>query len=71
MATLEQFKDILVKKLGFKEHQINTGEGNGIASTVEGLDDKAEFLVTTTVGNCYAAFNHKGATLSEGRSKPL
>ncbi len=68
MATLEQFKDILVKKLGFKEHQINTGEGNGIASTVEGLDDKAEFLVTTTVGNCYAAFNHKGATLSEAEA---
>ena len=42
MATLEQFKDILVKTLGFKEHQINTGEGNGVASTVEGLDDKAE-----------------------------
>lgn len=68
MATLEQFKDILVKTLGFKEHQINTGEGNGVASTVEGLDDKAEFLVTTTVGNCYAAFTHNGATLSEAEA---
>lgn len=68
MATLEQFKDILVKTLGFKEHQINTGEGNGVASTIEGLDDKAEFLVTTTVGNCYAAFNHNGATLSEAEA---
>lgn len=68
MATLEQFKDILVKTLGFKEHQINTGESNGVASTIEGLDDKAEFLVTTTVGNCYAAFNHNGATLSEAEA---
>ena len=68
MATLEQFMDILVKTLGFKEHQINTGEGKGVASTVEGLDDKAEFLVTTTVGNCYAAFNHNGATLSEAEA---
>ena len=68
MATLEEFKDILVKMLGFKEHQINTGEGNGVASTVEGLDDKAEFLVTTTVGNCYAAFIHNGATLSEAEA---
>ena len=68
MATLEQFKDILVKTLGFKEHQINTGEGDGVASTVEALDDKAEFLVTTTVGNCYAAFTHDGATLSEAEA---
>ncbi len=68
MATLEQFKGILVKTLSFKDHQINTGEGAGIASTVEGLDDKAEFLVTTTVGNCYAAFTHNGATLSEAEA---
>ncbi len=68
MATLEQLKDILVKSLGFKAHQINTGEGNGVASTVEGLDDKAEFLVTTTVGNCYAAFKHNGTTLSEAEA---
>jgi len=68
MATLEQFKDILVDTLGFKEHQINTGESDGIASTVEGLDEKAEFLVTTTVGNCYAAFNHDGGTLSEAEA---
>ncbi|NQV49130.1 MAG: N-6 DNA methylase [Candidatus Marinimicrobia bacterium] len=68
MATLEQFKGVLVDTLGFKEHQINTGEGDGIASTVEGLDDKAEFLVTTTVGNCYAAFNHDGGTLSEAEA---
>ncbi len=68
MATLEQFKGVLVDTLGFKEHQINTGEGDGIASTVEGLDDKAEFLVTTTVGNCYAAFIHDGGTLSEAEA---
>lgn len=65
MEILEQFKNILVESLGFKEYHINTGEGEGVASTIEGLDDKAEFLVTTTVGNCYAAFKHKEATLSE------
>jgi type I restriction enzyme M protein len=69
MATLEQFKDFLVSDLGFKAHQINGGDGSGVATTVEGLDEKAEFLVATSVGNCYAAFTHAGsATLSESEA---
>ncbi|HFT0375066.1 TPA: class I SAM-dependent DNA methyltransferase [Enterobacter mori] len=69
MATLDQFKDFLVSDLGFKAHQINGGDGSGVASTVEGLEEKAEFLVSTSVGNCYAAFKHEGsATLSESEA---
>lgn len=69
MATLEQFKDFLVSNLGFKAHQINGGDGFGLATTVEGLDEKAAFLVSTSVGNCYAAFKHEGsATLSESEA---
>lgn len=69
MATLEHFKDFLVSDLGFKAHQINDGDGSGVATTVEGLDEKAEFLVSTSVGNCYAAFIHAGsATLSESEA---
>lgn len=66
MATLDQFREFLVSNLGFKNHQINDGDGSGVATTVEGLDEKATFLVSTSVGNCYAAFKHEGsATLSE------
>lgn len=69
MATLEQFKEFLVSDLGFKTHQINEGGGNGVSTTVEGLEDKAVFLVSTSVGNCYAAFKHEGsATLSESEA---
>ncbi|MEA1052951.1 N-6 DNA methylase [Lamprobacter modestohalophilus] len=69
MATLEQFRDFLVSNLGFKAHQINDGDGSGVATTVEGLEEKAAFLVSTSVGNCYAAFKHEGsATLSERES---
>lgn len=69
MATLDQFRDILVSKMGFKGHQINDGDGAGVATTVEGLDEKAVFLVSTSVGNCYAAFRHEGsATLSESEA---
>lgn len=69
MATLDQFRDFLVSDLGFKSHQINDGNGSGIATTVEGLDEKAAFLVSTSVGNCYAAFRHEGsATLSESEA---
>lgn len=69
MATLDGFKDYLVSDLGFKVHQVNDGDGSGIATTVEGLDEKAAFLVSTSVGNCYAAFKHEGtATLSESEA---
>ncbi len=69
MATLDQFRDFLVSDLGFKAHQINGGDGSGVATTVEGLDEKAEFLVSTSVGNCYATFIHAGsATLSESEA---
>ncbi|EHS1090068.1 N-6 DNA methylase [Vibrio cholerae] len=69
MATLDNFKDFLISDLGFKAHQINGGDGSGIATTVEGLDEKAAFLVSTSVGNCYAAFKHEGsATLSESEA---
>lgn len=69
MATLDQFREFLVSDLGFKPHQINDGDGSGVATTVEGLDEKAAFLVSTSVGNCYAAFKHEGsATLSESEA---
>ncbi|ABB06794.1 HsdM family class I SAM-dependent methyltransferase [Burkholderia lata] len=69
MATLEQFRDFLVTDLGFKAHQINDFNGAGVATTVDGLDEKAVFLVSTSVGNCYAAFRHEGsATLSESEA---
>jgi type I restriction enzyme M protein len=69
MATLEQFKEFLVSDLGFKAHQINDGDAVGVVTAVEGLDDKASFLVSTSVGNCYAAFKHEGsATLSESEA---
>lgn len=69
MATLDQFKEFLVTNLGFKTHQINDGDGSGVATTVEGLDEYAVFLVSTSVGNCYAAFKHEGsATLSESEA---
>lgn len=55
MATLDQFREFLVSDLGFKAHQINDGDGSGVATTVEVLDEKAAFLVSTSVGNCYAA----------------
>ena len=64
MATLEKFKKFPVSNLGFKSHQINDGSGNGVRTSIEDLEDKAEFLVSTSVGNCYAAFKHKGPTLS-------
>lgn len=69
MATLDHFREFLVSDLGFKAHQINDGNGSGVATTVEGLDEKATFLVSTSVGNCYAAFKHEGsATLSESEA---
>lgn len=69
MATLDQFREFLVSHLGFKVHQINDGEGSGVATTVEGLDEKAVFLVSTSVGNCYAAFKHENSsTLSESEA---
>lgn len=69
MATLDNFKDFLISDLGFKAHQINDGDGSGISTTVDGLDEKAAFLVSTSVGNCYAAFKHEGsATLSESEA---
>ena len=69
MATLDQFREFLVSDLGFKAHQINDGDGSGVATTVEGLDEKATLLVSTSVGNCYAAFKHEGsATLSESEA---
>lgn len=69
MATLDQFREFLISDLGFKAHQIKDGDGSGVATTVEGLDEKAEFLVSTSVGNCYAAFKHEGsATLSESEA---
>ena len=36
MATLDQFREFLVSDLGFKAHQINDGDGSGVATTVEG-----------------------------------
>ena len=69
MATLDQFKEFLVSNLGFKAHQLNDSDGAGVATTVEGLDKKAALLVSTSVGNCYAAFKHEGsATLSESEA---
>ncbi|MCY9666477.1 SAM-dependent methyltransferase [Paenibacillus alginolyticus] len=69
MATLEQFREFLVSDLGFKAHQINDGGGSGVLTTVEGLDEKATFLVSTSVGNCYAIFKHEGSvTLSESEA---
>ncbi len=69
MATLENFKEFLISDLGFKAHQINEGDGSGVSTTVDGLDEKAVFLVSTSVGNCYAAFKHEGsATLSESEA---
>jgi len=69
MATLDQFRNFLISDLGFKAHQINIGDGSGVATTAEGLDKRAEFLVSTSVGNCYAAFTHEGlATLSESEA---
>lgn len=69
MATLDQFKEFLITDLGFKAHQINDGDGSGVATTLDGLEEKAEFLVSTSVGNCYAAFKHEGsATLSESEA---
>lgn len=69
MATLDNLKDFLISDLGFKTHQINDGDGSGISTTVDGLDEKAAFLVSTSVGNCYAAFKHEGsATLSESEA---
>lgn len=69
MATLENFKEFLISDLGFKAHHINDGDGSGVATTVEGLDEKAAFLVSTSVGNCYVAFKHEGsATLSESEA---
>jgi type I restriction enzyme M protein len=69
MATLDEFREFLVSDLGFKAHQINDGDGSGVATTVEGLDEKAVFLVSTSVGNCYATFKHEGsATLSESEA---
>jgi len=46
------------------QSQFNDGSGNGVRTSIEDLEDKAEFLVSTSVGNCYAAFKHKGPTLS-------
>jgi len=69
MATLDQFKEFLISNLKFKAHQINDGDGSGVATTVDGLDEKAVFLVSTSVGNCYVAFKHEGsATLSESEA---
>lgn len=68
MPTIEQFREILVQNLGFKGHQINAGEGDGILTTVEGLEDKAVFVAATTVGNCYAVFQHKASTLSDSEA---
>lgn len=69
MATLDQFREFLVSDLGFKTHQINDGDGSGVTTTVEGLDEKAAFLVSTSIGNCYATFKHEGsATLSESEA---
>jgi type I restriction enzyme M protein len=68
MATLELFKEFLVSGLGFKAQQIKDGDGNGVSTTVEGLEDKAVFLVATIVGNCYAAFKHDSATLRESEA---
>lgn len=69
MATLDQFKDYLISDLGFKAHQINDGDGSGVLTTVDGLDEKAAFLVSTSVGNCYVGFKHEGsATLSESEA---
>lgn len=69
MSTLDQFREFLVSDLGFKTHQINDGDGAGVTTTVEGLDEKATFLVSTAIGNCYAVFKHEGsATLSESEA---
>ncbi|MCB2305626.1 N-6 DNA methylase [Clostridium estertheticum] len=59
MATLEQFKKYLVSDLGFKDHHINDGDGMGVATTIDGLEEKADFLVSTSIGNCYVAFKHE------------
>ena len=48
MATLDQFREFLVSDLGFKAHQINDGDGSGVATTVEGLD---EMLVSVNAAN--------------------
>ena len=69
MATLDQFREFLVSDLSFKAHQINDGDGSVVVTTVEGLDEKATFLVSTSISNCYATFKHEGsATLKIGRA---
>lgn len=69
MATLDEFREFLVSDMGFKAHQINDGNGDGVATIVEGFEEKAVFLVSTSVGNCYAAFKHEGSsTLSESEA---
>lgn len=69
MATLDKFREFLISDMGFKAHQINDGNGNGVATIIEGLEEKAVFLVSTSIGNCYAAFRHEGSsTLSESEA---
>ncbi len=63
MATLGQFREFLISDLGFKAHQINDGDGAGIPTTIPGLTGKAAFLVSTSAGNCYAAFRHDGSLM--------
>lgn len=63
MATVEKFKEFLVSDLGFKAHQINDGDGNGVLTTIDDIEDKAAYIVSTSVGNCYAVFKHKGSTI--------
>lgn len=69
MPALNDFKQILIDKLGFSEHHIHDANGEGVKpEEADNISKKAEFLVTTEVGNCYAAFVHNKATLSESQA---
>ena len=68
MPTLDDFRKILTKKLGFSSHHIDDGGGAGVAADVEGIDTRAEFLVKTDAGICYATFVHAPATLTEAEA---
>ena len=68
MPTLDKFRKILTKKLGFSAHHIDDGGGEGIAAEGDGITDRAEFLVKTDAGNCYATFAHAQPTLSEAEA---
>lgn len=59
---------LFINRLGFEAHQLNDGDGKGIALEIGGIDERAVLLVSTAAGNCYAVFKHSGATLSEAEA---